>query len=126
MVLLFPSPETVQNVLVNPVLGSRLQNGLSPRGTPYQARPELYSAYSVVDDAKNKAKQLSDEAAKEFDLAAKKAQGNNGKIELYSSKYYAACTFGGLLACVSLIFSIPPSPPRSLCQAGRARPLTRV
>jgi hypothetical protein len=55
--------------------------------TPLQARPELYSAFSIVEDAKDKALK-----------AAAKPQA--GKIELYSPKYYAACTFGGMLACV--------------------------
>ncbi|KAM6538842.1 Cu/Pi carrier, variant 2 [Fusarium falciforme] len=73
---------------------------LSPTSrTPYQARPELYSAYSIVDTAKDKAKQLSAEATAEFEKASSKAKPNGGKIELYSGKYYAACTFGGLLAC---------------------------
>ncbi|KAK7419318.1 Cu/Pi carrier [Neonectria magnoliae] len=67
--------------------------------TPYQARPELYSAYSVVDDAKDKAKKLSAEATREFEQASSKAQAKTGHIELYSGRYYAACTFGGLLAC---------------------------
>lgn len=70
--------------------------------TPYQARPELYSAYSVVDDAKDKAQKLSVEATKEFEKASAKAQAKAGKIELYSGKYYAACTFGGMMACVRL------------------------
>ena len=73
--------------------------------TPYQARTELYPAYSVVEDAKSKTKQLSAEATKEFEKASAKAQaavaGNSGKIELYSGTYYAACTFGGMMACVS-------------------------
>lgn len=56
--------------------------------TPLQARPELYgAAFSIVEDAKDKA----------LKAAAKPQQG---KIELYSPKYYAACTFGGMLACV--------------------------
>lgn len=86
-------------------MGSPL--GLKPRvapqskSTPYQARPELYGAFSVVDDAKNKAQKLSKEAQAEFDKASSAAQAKAGKIELYSPKYYAACTFGGLLACVS-------------------------
>ncbi|TQV95858.1 phosphate carrier protein [Cordyceps javanica] len=68
--------------------------------TPYQARPELYgAAFSVVDDAKDKAKQLSAQAQREFDKAAVKAKPSTGKMELYSGSYYAACTFGGLLAC---------------------------
>lgn len=64
------------------------------------ARSELYSAWSVADDAKAKTAQLSDAAVKEFNKASDAAQAKAGKIELYSAKYYAACTFGGLLACV--------------------------
>ena len=55
----------------------------------------------MVEDAKNKAQKLSAEATKEFEAASKKVQGKSGHIELYSGTYYAACTFGGLLACVS-------------------------
>lgn len=62
---------------------------------------DLYQAWSVVDDAKGKAKKLSEEATKEFESASRKAQAAAGGIELYSAKYYAACTFGGLMACVS-------------------------
>jgi len=69
--------------------------------TPYEAQMDLYPAYSIADDTKNKAKQLSVEAKKEFDIAAAKAKAKTGHIELYSGQYYAACTFGGLLACVS-------------------------
>ena len=64
------------------------------------ARSDLYGAYSVVDNAKDKAQNLSAEAQKEFNKASAAAQAKAGKIDLYSGKYYAACTFGGLLACV--------------------------
>ncbi|KAK0748261.1 mitochondrial carrier domain-containing protein [Apiosordaria backusii] len=67
--------------------------------TPLEARLDLYSAYSIADDAKSKAKKLSAEAQREFEAASAKAQSKAGKIELYSGKYYAACTFGGMLAC---------------------------
>lgn len=50
---------------------------------------------------KEKAQELSAEAAKEYEKASKKAQAKAGSIELYSGKYYAACTVGGILACVS-------------------------
>ncbi len=97
---LYPSLDTIQQAF--PGTLSRPQASPKARGgaTPYQARTDLYLAYSVVDDAKNKAQKLSAEAAKEFEAASQKAQASAGKIELYSGKYYAACTFGGLLACV--------------------------
>lgn len=103
MSLLFPRQETLQHTFGNPALFAGPRS--KPRATRYQARPELYGAYSVVDDAKNKAHKLSAEASKEFDAASQKAQAKvaakTGTIELYSGTYYAACTFGGLLACVS-------------------------
>lgn len=77
------------------------------KATPYQARPELYGAFSVVDDAKDKARQLGNEASRELNKATPKGGGGgNGKIELYSGMYYASCTFGGLLACVGASISL--------------------
>ena len=73
-----------------------------PARSKYQAREDLYNTWSVADDAKNKATQLSNAASQEFEKASSAAQAKAGKIELYSPKYYAACTFGGLLACVSI------------------------
>lgn len=70
--------------------------------TPLEARTELYATWSAIDDVKDKANKLSTEAAKEFEKASAKAQAKTGHIELYTAKYYAACTFGGLLACVSI------------------------
>lgn len=57
--------------------------------SPYQARSELYSAWDVAEDAKNKAGQLSDAATKEIQKASNIAQAKAGHIELYSGKYYA-------------------------------------
>jgi len=82
----------------SPLAAFRPQVREAPR-SQYQARSELYGAWSVSDDAKAKANQLSDKAVAEFEKASTAAQAKAGKIELYSPKYYAACTFGGLLAC---------------------------
>jgi len=105
MPLLFPTQGTLHDVF-HPAIpfGRRPDTPAEPtaapsKRTPLQARSELYNAWSVVDDAKNKANKLSAEATKEFEKASAKAQAKAGKIELYSAKYYAACTFGGLLAC---------------------------
>lgn len=68
-----------------------------PTRTPLQARSELFLTWSTIDDAKAKA--LSTEATREFNKASAKAQEKTGHIKLYSGKYYAACTFGGMLAC---------------------------
>lgn len=104
MSFLFPKQETLQQTFGTPASFTKPES--QSRATRYQARPELYGAYSVVDDAKNKAHKLSAEASKEFDAASQKAQAKvaakTGTIELYSGTYYAACTFGGLLACVSV------------------------
>lgn len=91
---LYPRYDTLQKTFPR-----QPQDGLKARGskaTPYQARMDLYSAYSTIED---KAKKLSAEATAEFNKASSAAQAKTGKIELYSGKYYAACTFGGLLAC---------------------------
>lgn len=102
---LFPRPETLQGSFYSP-----MERKFS-KPTPLQARPELYSAYSVVEDAKGKAKNFSAEATREFEKASSAAQAKTGHIELYSGKYYAACTFGGLLACVSYNFSLSNKKP---------------
>lgn len=93
---LYPRYEVLQKTFPN-----QAQDGpkvRSNRATPFQARMDLYSAYSSVED---KAKKLSAEATAEFNKASAAAQAKTGQIELYSGKFYAACTFGGLMACVS-------------------------
>jgi solute carrier family 25 phosphate transporter 3 len=105
MSYLYPGQQTVLQSFGHPLALRRSQsNGPKtrrPAPSPYMARPELYGAYSVVDDTKAKAQKLSIEATKEFEKASATAQAKTGKIELFSAKYYAACTFGGLVACVS-------------------------
>lgn len=99
MPLLFPTQGTLHDVFYAAVPYNQARNGASMERTPLEARTELYPTWSVVDDAKKKASALSAEATKEFEKASSKAQAKVGGIELYSAKYYAACTFGGLLAC---------------------------
>jgi solute carrier family 25 phosphate transporter 3 len=109
MPFLFPSQHTLHNAFHQLVPFGRHEAPAplpSPKRTPFQARTELFPTWSVVDDAKNKANALSAEATKEFEKASAKAQAKAGAIELYSAKYYAACTFGGLLACVSATQSL--------------------
>jgi len=62
-------------------------------------RPEPFPAWSAIDDVKKTADAIAQEAAREYNVASRKAQDKAGKIELWTPKYYAACTFGGLLAC---------------------------
>ena len=108
MPLLFPSQDTLHDVFHPAIPFGRSAPPktqpvpAAPKGSSFQARAELYPAWSVVDDAKSKANTLSAEATKEFEKASAKAQAKAGHIEMYSAKYYAACTLGGLLACVSI------------------------
>ncbi|GIZ43606.1 hypothetical protein CKM354_000682500 [Cercospora kikuchii] len=84
------------------------------QATPHQSLPKrkdishLYTSWDVTEDAKNKATQLSDKAAAELAKASNIAQEKTGKIELYSGKYYAACTFGGLMACGLTHWGVTP------------------
>ncbi|KAI1390082.1 mitochondrial phosphate carrier protein [Hypoxylon trugodes] len=95
MSYLFPNQHVLYQSFGSP-LSPRANSIPATKATPLQARPELYGAYSVVDDAKNKAQKLSSEAQQEFD----KASGGSGKtMELYTPTFYAAATVGGLLAC---------------------------
>lgn len=109
---IFPSRETLNNLFPPVIVHDSRPNPATrqsststpeprPKRTPLQARPELYTAWSVVDDAKNRANALSAEARKEFEKGSAKALGKTSTIELYSPTYYAACVMGGLLACVS-------------------------
>jgi len=64
--------------------------------TEHPQKRRLFSAWSAAD----KVIQLSEAAEHEYEKASQKAQAKVGGIELYSAKYYAACTVGGILACV--------------------------
>ncbi|KAF9879776.1 hypothetical protein CkaCkLH20_02587 [Colletotrichum karsti] len=97
MSFLYPRQDTLKGCFGSPQPTSASTAAAKP--TRYQARPELYGAFSTVDDVKGKAQKLSAEATAEFEKASAKAKASTGKIELYSGKYYAACTVGGLLAC---------------------------
>ncbi|KAL2207229.1 mitochondrial phosphate carrier protein 2 [Sarocladium strictum] len=92
MAPLFPKGDTLQGSFYSPM-------AQTDKPSPYLARPDLYNAWSVVDDAKDKALKVGNEATQGLEKAASTAQAKTGKIELYSGKYYAACTVGGLLAC---------------------------
>ena len=99
MPLLFPTQGTLHDVFsfASPVTRSSPE---SKTVQPSRSLKDLFPAWSAVDDVKNKAGALSEEAQKEYQKASQAAQAKTGKIELYSAEYYAACTLGGLLACV--------------------------
>lgn len=105
MAPLFPRHDAFTQCFTSPLTSAPKQGSQAPapdQPTRWQARPELYgAAYSTIDNVKDKAQKISTEATKEFEKASAKAQAKAGTIELYSGKYYAACTFGGMMACVS-------------------------
>lgn len=100
MPLVLPSQALLSNVFSpqSPHGHSMKRNVPQNRSTS----SDLFPAWSAVDDIKHKAEHLSEEAQREIQKASQIAQAKAGKIELYSPKYYAACTIGGLLACVSV------------------------
>lgn len=75
----------------------------APEPTPHPQKRPIFSAWSAADTVKDKAVELSKSAEKEYEKASAKAQAKAGTIELYSAKYYAACTVGGILACVGVM-----------------------
>ncbi|KAI9687332.1 MAG: Mitochondrial phosphate carrier protein 3, mitochondrial [Bathelium mastoideum] len=98
MPIVLPS-QAALSAAFSPILSNGQPRTQSSQTSSFRGREHLYPTWSVADDAKAKTNQLSDAAVKEFEKASNKAQSAAGKIELYSPKYYAACTFGGLLAC---------------------------
>ena len=98
MPIIFPTQSTLCDVF-----GSSLPFSRPTPKAPIREHPlksPIFTAWSAVDNVKDKAGQLSNEAAREFEKASSIVQQKAGAIELYSPKYYAACTIGGLLACV--------------------------
>lgn len=104
MPIIFPADNTLSSVFGPSLPFLRPKPKASVPEHPLR-RP-IFSAWSAIDNVQEKAGELGNEAAREFEKASSIAQLKAGSIELYSPKYYAACTFGGLLACVgSIIFS---------------------
>lgn len=101
MTIAFPSQATLAAAFAPATPFPQLHNRTrQPTGSRHQVPTGVYGAWSVAEDAKNKASQLSDAAVKEFEKASDSAQSKAGKIEMHSAKYYAACVTGGILACV--------------------------
>jgi solute carrier family 25 (mitochondrial phosphate transporter), member 3 len=96
----FPPQNTLCEVFGSSTPFSRPKPRPAIREHPLQT--PIFSAWSAVDRIKDKAGGLSNEAARELEKASSIAQQKAGAIELYSPKYYAACTIGGILACVSV------------------------
>jgi hypothetical protein len=100
MPIIFPAANTLCEVFGSASPFSRPKPKAPIREHPLKS--PIFSAWSAIDNVKDKAGQLSNEAVREYEKASTKAQQKAGNIELYSSKYYAACTVGGILACVNL------------------------
>lgn len=105
---MFPSRDSIVNAFaLHPINQNKERNN----GSVLSQHPEvsastnrqLFPAWSAIDDPKKKANDLATEATREFNAASQMAQAKTGKIEMGTPKYYAACTFGGILACVSLL-----------------------
>ena len=71
-----------------------------PQKTP-RLQPSVASLYPYASISEE-AKKLGKEAQEEFRHASEATQKKAGKIDMYSPKFYAACTLGGVLACVYL------------------------
>jgi solute carrier family 25 phosphate transporter 3 len=100
MPTVFPALATLNKAFTGcSAFPQRSSEASSKPTSKWNARHELYPVWSAMDDAKNKAAKLSDAAVAEFEKADNKAQAKTGAIELYSMKFYAACTIGGVMAC---------------------------
>lgn len=99
MPLLFPTQGTLSDTF-----STKLPFGRSPELQPLSdgLGSNRYPAWSTIEDVKAKAGALSNEAQAELKKSSEIVQAKTGTIELYSTKYYATCILGGLLACVSL------------------------
>ena len=102
MPLLYPTHSVLHKAFSAQTPNARSEKDPQSFSTTGNVAPRgRFTAWSAADDVKNKASALSNEAQKEIAKASSAAQAKTGQIELYSLKYYAACTFGGLIACVS-------------------------
>lgn len=99
MPTLFPTQSSLNEVFASQSPFSR--PAPQARSSEYPLKRPIFSAWSVAESAKAKAGKLTDAAADKYEKASAKAQATAGKIELYSGKYYASCTVGGILACVN-------------------------
>ncbi|KKK18289.1 mitochondrial phosphate carrier protein [Aspergillus rambellii] len=93
---MFPDDQSIVNAFSSQHPWTRQSQ---PSGAAESRRREPFPAWSVIDETKKKADAIAKEATREFDIASKKAQEKTGKIEPWTPKYYAACIFGGTLAC---------------------------
>lgn len=100
---MLPSQGIIAGVFASqhPLTRSKAQPQPEAPAAPASIKRNPFPAWSAIDDVKNKAEAIGNEASREFNKGSKLAQSKTGHIEPWTPKYYAACTFGGLLACVS-------------------------
>lgn len=104
MPLLFPTQGTLSDTFSSKLPFGQADSSAQLNKRSAQTSPaDRYSTWSASEDIKNKASALSQEAASELRKSSQAIQARTGQIELHSAKYYAACTFGGLLACVGIL-----------------------
>ena len=98
---LYPTPSALQTVFStrHPLIRPPKPHWQEPKTPIFSKFPAI--AFSVNDNVKAKAQSLGEEASNEIKKASTSVQAKTGGIELYSLKYYEACIFGGLIACVS-------------------------
>ncbi|EXJ87057.1 hypothetical protein A1O3_04014 [Capronia epimyces CBS 606.96] len=104
MVGLFPSSTTIYQAL----LPTSPYYKPAPKPAEHPQKRPIFSTWSASDTAKGKAVEISAAAQAEYEKASQKAQAKVGGIELYSAKYYAACTVGGILACGTTHTAVTP------------------
>lgn len=103
MPLLFPTQGTLSDAFSTKLpFGHNPSHSESHEPLSDSLQSNRYPTWSTVEDVKAKAGALSNEAQNELKKSSQLVQAKTGNIELYSTKYYAACTLGGLLACVGL------------------------
>jgi solute carrier family 25 (mitochondrial phosphate transporter), member 3 len=101
MSLLFPTSGALRHCFAPP------SPFINRKPEPEVQHP-LFPAYSAVDDAKAKTEEVAAKAGEKYTEASKTAQAKAGKIEMFSPKYYAACTIGGILACGTTHTAVTP------------------
>lgn len=89
--MLYPTPSTLSSVF--PAAGNHARGA---------------DRYFPIASMSDKVHELSKEAQAELAAASKATQKRTGKIEMYSSKFYAACILGGLLACGTTHTAVTP------------------
>ena len=105
--MLFPSSGVINVVFSSrhPLTTARTHESPTPRPLQAKNNEPKFSIWSVAEDTQSKVNVLSKEAQREIKKASAAAQAKTGQIELYSAQFYAACSFGGLIACVGIVES---------------------